>query len=172
MNPAAAHRTVATARRQLERWSGVHAARAHNLTCCTTSCTACFSARRVQSRLQLRKATTLDCYTLLAHAASTTCPAVSQPAVLAASIFVQTVRSRFQITRPSRHMHHVCVVLDHAHILSFACFCTSCLQTVRSRFQMHKSITPDYYGFRDEEDGVLLAVEAEAEATIQAQVGY
>jgi pre-mRNA-splicing factor ISY1 len=41
---------------------------------------------------------------------------------------------------------------------------------VRSRFQLHKSITPDYYGFRDEEDGVLLAVEAEAEATIQAQV--
>ncbi|WIA21849.1 hypothetical protein OEZ85_004225 [Tetradesmus obliquus] len=41
--------------------------------------------------------------------------------------------------------------------------------TVRSRFQMHKSITPDYYGFRDEEDGVLLAVEAEAEATTQAQ---
>eukprot|EP00882_Tetradesmus_deserticola_P003365 GHRQ01003561.1.p2 GENE.GHRQ01003561.1~~GHRQ01003561.1.p2 ORF type:complete len:276 (+),score=127.02 GHRQ01003561.1:563-1390(+) len=40
---------------------------------------------------------------------------------------------------------------------------------VRSRFQLHKSITPDYYGFRDEEDGVLLAVEAEAEATIQAQ---
>lgn len=45
------------------------------------------------------------------------------------------------------------------------------LQAVRTRFQLHKSITPDYYGFRDEEDGVLLAVEAEAEATIQAQVG-
>jgi hypothetical protein len=44
------------------------------------------------------------------------------------------------------------------------------LQAVRTRFQLHKSITPDYYGFRDEEDGVLLAVEAEAEATILAQV--
>ncbi|KAI8469333.1 MAG: Isy1-like splicing factor [Monoraphidium minutum] len=39
----------------------------------------------------------------------------------------------------------------------------------RTRFQMHKSITPDYYGFRDEEDGVLLRVEAEAEKRIQAQ---
>jgi hypothetical protein len=44
------------------------------------------------------------------------------------------------------------------------------LQAVRTRFQLHKSITPDYYGFRDEEDGVLLAVEAEAEQTILAQV--
>eukprot|EP00879_Flechtneria_rotunda_P015424 GHRR01016127.1.p3 GENE.GHRR01016127.1~~GHRR01016127.1.p3 ORF type:complete len:123 (+),score=63.70 GHRR01016127.1:1380-1748(+) len=34
---------------------------------------------------------------------------------------------------------------------------------------MHKSITPDYYGFRDEEDGVLLRVEAEAEQTMMQQ---
>lgn len=40
----------------------------------------------------------------------------------------------------------------------------------RTRFQMHKSITPDYYGFRDEEDGVLVRKEAEAERVIQAQV--
>lgn len=40
----------------------------------------------------------------------------------------------------------------------------------RTRFQMHKLITPDYYGFRDEEDGVLVRVEAEAEKHIQAQV--
>jgi hypothetical protein len=62
-------------------------------------------------------------------------------------------------------------------LLAMLTNCTSetfkcvCLQAVRTRFQLHKSITPDYYGFRDEEDGVLLAVEAEAEATIQAQVG-
>jgi hypothetical protein len=41
----------------------------------------------------------------------------------------------------------------------------------RTRFQMHKSITPDYYGFRDEEDGLLLRVEAGAEKVITAQVG-
>jgi hypothetical protein len=40
----------------------------------------------------------------------------------------------------------------------------------KTRFQMHKSITPDYYGFRDEEDGVLVKVEAVAERAIQAQV--
>ncbi|KIZ04778.1 putative Pre-mRNA-splicing factor ISY1 like protein [Monoraphidium neglectum] len=39
----------------------------------------------------------------------------------------------------------------------------------KTRFQMHKSITPDYYGFRDEEDGVLVKVEAVAERAIQAQ---
>jgi hypothetical protein len=41
----------------------------------------------------------------------------------------------------------------------------------RTRFQMHKAITPDYYGFRDEEDGVLLKVEAAAEQGMRAQVG-
>ena len=44
------------------------------------------------------------------------------------------------------------------------------LQVFRTRQQLFKSITPDYYGFRDEEDGVLLAVEAEAEAAMQAKV--
>ncbi|GBF95063.1 pre-mRNA-splicing factor [Raphidocelis subcapitata] len=39
----------------------------------------------------------------------------------------------------------------------------------RTRFQMHKLITPDYYGFRDEEDGVLLKVEAEADKVIAAR---
>jgi pre-mRNA-splicing factor ISY1 len=41
----------------------------------------------------------------------------------------------------------------------------------RTRFQMHKAITPDYYGFRDEEDGLLLRVEPDAERVIKAQVG-
>lgn len=40
----------------------------------------------------------------------------------------------------------------------------------RTRFQMHKAITPDYYGFRDEEDGVLLRVEAAADKEIAARV--
>eukprot|EP00877_Chromochloris_zofingiensis_P010351 jgi/Chrzof1/556/Cz01g20100.t1 len=40
----------------------------------------------------------------------------------------------------------------------------------RTRYQMHKSIDPDYYGFRDEEDGVLLKVEAEAEQVMRARV--
>jgi hypothetical protein len=35
---------------------------------------------------------------------------------------------------------------------------------------MHKAITPDYYGFRDEEDGVLETLEAEAEKIMRAQV--
>lgn len=39
----------------------------------------------------------------------------------------------------------------------------------RSRYQMHKAIDPDYYGFRDEEDGVLERVEAEAEKVIRTQ---
>lgn len=36
---------------------------------------------------------------------------------------------------------------------------------------MHKAIDPDYYGFRDEDDGVLVRVEAEAEKLMRAQVG-
>ena len=40
----------------------------------------------------------------------------------------------------------------------------------RTRHQMYKSIDPDYYGFRDEEDGVLERVEAEAEHLIRAEV--
>lgn len=39
----------------------------------------------------------------------------------------------------------------------------------RSRYQMHKAIDPDYYGFRDEEDGLLERLEAEAEAEMRAQ---
>ncbi|MEW5302300.1 MAG: hypothetical protein WDW36_005100 [Sanguina aurantia] len=34
---------------------------------------------------------------------------------------------------------------------------------------MFKGIDPDYYGFRDEEDGVLVRVEAEAEALMRAE---
>jgi pre-mRNA-splicing factor ISY1 len=49
--------------------------------------------------------------------------------------------------------------------------CDVLLQVFRTRQQLFKSITPDYYGFRDEEDGVLLAVEAEAEKALQAKVG-
>ena len=40
----------------------------------------------------------------------------------------------------------------------------------KTRFQMHKAIDPDYYGFRDEEDGVLVRVEAEAEKLMRTQV--
>ncbi|KXZ56754.1 hypothetical protein GPECTOR_1g68 [Gonium pectorale] len=39
----------------------------------------------------------------------------------------------------------------------------------RSRHQMYRSIDPDYYGFRDEEDGVLERVEAEAEKLMRMQ---
>lgn len=35
---------------------------------------------------------------------------------------------------------------------------------------MYKFIDADYYGFRDEEDGVLLPVEAAAEKAMQAEV--
>lgn len=53
-------------------------------------------------------------------------------------------------------------------VLLAACCVT---QVFRTRQQLFKSITPDYYGFRDEEDGVLLEVEKAAEAAMQAQVG-
>ena len=33
----------------------------------------------------------------------------------------------------------------------------------KSRFEMIKSIDADYYGFRDEDDGVLVPIEAEIE---------
>lgn len=36
----------------------------------------------------------------------------------------------------------------------------------RSRGEIRRNITPDYYGYRDEEDGVLLIKEAEAEVII------
>lgn len=41
----------------------------------------------------------------------------------------------------------------------------------KTRYQMHKAIDADYYGFRDEEDGVLVPLEEEAEAAMRAQVG-
>lgn len=50
------------------------------------------------------------------------------------------------------------------------CMCVV-LQVFRTRAQLFRSITPDYYGFRDEEDGVLLSVEVDAEAAMQVKVG-
>ena len=40
----------------------------------------------------------------------------------------------------------------------------------RSRHEMYKHINGDYYGFRDDEDGVLEKVEAEAEKTMRSKV--
>uniref|UniRef100_A0A7S3QV93 Pre-mRNA-splicing factor ISY1 n=1 Tax=Dunaliella tertiolecta TaxID=3047 RepID=A0A7S3QV93_DUNTE len=42
-------------------------------------------------------------------------------------------------------------------------------QVRKTRYQMHKAIDPDYYGFRDEEDGVLEKVEGEAEEKMRMQ---
>ncbi len=39
----------------------------------------------------------------------------------------------------------------------------------RTRQQMYQSIDADYYGFRDEEDGVLLRVEADAETRLREE---
>ena len=39
----------------------------------------------------------------------------------------------------------------------------------RTRAEMHRHIDGDYYGFRDEDDGVLVAVEAGAEAEMRAE---
>ncbi len=39
----------------------------------------------------------------------------------------------------------------------------------RTRHQMYQTIDADYYGFRDEEDGILQRVEAGAEAQLRAQ---
>ena len=44
------------------------------------------------------------------------------------------------------------------------------LQLRRTRHQMYQHINADYYGFRDEEDGVLEKVEAEAERNIRRRV--
>lgn len=44
------------------------------------------------------------------------------------------------------------------------------VQVRRTRHQMYKGIDPDYYGFRDDEDGVLEKVEAEAEKLMRAEV--
>ena len=43
-------------------------------------------------------------------------------------------------------------------------------QVRRTRHQLYQHIDADYYGFRDEEDGVLEKVEAVAEKTLRAQV--
>lgn len=44
------------------------------------------------------------------------------------------------------------------------------MQIRRTRHEMYKFIDADYYGFRDEEDGMLLPVEAEAQKDMQAEV--
>ncbi len=44
------------------------------------------------------------------------------------------------------------------------------VQVRKTRFAMHKAIDPDYYGFRDDDDGVLEPLEAEAEKVLRAQV--
>ena len=44
------------------------------------------------------------------------------------------------------------------------------MQLRRTRHQMYQHINADYYGFRDEEDGVLEKVEAEAERSIRRRV--
>lgn len=44
-------------------------------------------------------------------------------------------------------------------------------QVRRSRHQLYKFIDGDYYGFRDEEDGLLLKAEAKAEAYLREKVG-
>ena len=43
-------------------------------------------------------------------------------------------------------------------------------QIRRTRHQMYRHIDADYYGFRDDEDGVLEKVEAPAEKRMRAQV--
>ena len=40
----------------------------------------------------------------------------------------------------------------------------------RTRHQMYAHIDADYYGFRDEEDGVLVKAEAEAEKALRKRV--
>ena len=44
-------------------------------------------------------------------------------------------------------------------------------QVRRTRHDMYKFIDADYYGFRDEEDGVLAAAEGPAEKAMRAEVG-
>lgn len=43
------------------------------------------------------------------------------------------------------------------------------VQARRNRAQMYRGIDPDYYGFRDEEDGLLVKVEAGAEVKAMAE---
>lgn len=42
--------------------------------------------------------------------------------------------------------------------------------TKRTRGELYKNITPDYYGFRDEEDGVLVEAEAAAEQHLRQKL--
>ena len=44
------------------------------------------------------------------------------------------------------------------------------VQVRRTRKQLYEHIDGDYYGYRDEEDGILIKVEAEAEATMRQEV--
>lgn len=44
------------------------------------------------------------------------------------------------------------------------------LQVRRTRHELYKFIDADYYGFRDEEDGVLAAVEGPAQEAMRNQV--
>ena len=44
------------------------------------------------------------------------------------------------------------------------------LQLRQTRHQMYQHINADYYGFRDEEDGVLEKIEIEAERSIRRRV--
>jgi pre-mRNA-splicing factor ISY1 len=40
----------------------------------------------------------------------------------------------------------------------------------RTRYEMHRGVTPDYYGYRDDDDGVLERYERKAEARIRKKV--
>jgi Isy1-like splicing family len=43
-------------------------------------------------------------------------------------------------------------------------------QVRRTRHQIYQNIDGDYYGFRDEEDGLLVKVEADAEVEMRREV--
>ena len=45
-------------------------------------------------------------------------------------------------------------------------------QVRRTRHQLLQLIDADYYGFRDEEDGVLVHVEKDAEVRLRAEVHF
>lgn len=44
-------------------------------------------------------------------------------------------------------------------------------QKKRSRAELYKFVTPDYYGYRDDDDGVLLPLEQEREEQMQHELG-
>jgi Isy1-like splicing family len=72
------------------------------------------------------------------------------------------------------HTHtHIHTHALHTLRLALLMLCSTFLpQAVRTRFQLHRHITPDYYGFRDEEDGLLAAVEPAAEERLLAAVRW